>query len=523
MTPPTIAMPTAPPAKPAAPPAPVKQAESLDGRTRRREQNAERLYDAADELLMTRPYEELTIEEICDHAGVGRATFFRIYETKAGLLREFNRRLASDAQFRLAAAGDVDVRDALDHIRKAVIDAWRHTGGGHIGMAADFIRSNPSTNLHAAHPELLALVTGRIATAISAGELTDAVPVELAASLALIHMTAPVAYAIAGHNVDLDGLSRTMLDQWYAGMVSPAGRPAPEPKRRRIDRVIDSGAPHDPSNTHSGAKKASPDRVIDSGAPHDPSNTHSGAKKASPDRVIDSGAPHDPSNTHSGAKKASPDRVIDSGAPHDPSNTHSGAKKASPDRVIDSGAPHDPSNTHSGAKKASPDRVFDSGAVQNRVRTENDTVTQSARGYISRRSCYYLRRRNPNPSGRSAMSTTVQDLDLGKYKLGWADDVDDYVFTPKRGLTKEIVQEMSWMKGEPEWMLKFRLRALDVFHKKPMPNWGGALDQIFFDDIYYYVKPMEGQVDSWDALPNPSARPTRSSVFRKRSRSTSPV
>ena len=99
------------------------------------------------------------------------------------------------------------------------------------------------------------------------------------------------------------------------------------------------------------------------------------------------------------------------------------------------------------------------------------------------------------------MSTTVQDLDLGKYKLGWADDVDDYVFTPKRGLTKEIVQEMSWMKGEPDWMLKFRLRALEVFHKKPMPNWGGDMSQIFFDEIYYYVKPTEGQVDSWDALP----------------------
>ena len=91
--------------------------------------------------------------------------------------------------------------------------------------------------------------------------------------------------------------------------------------------------------------------------------------------------------------------------------------------------------------------------------------------------------------------STVQDLDLGKYKLGWADDVDDYVFTPKRGLSKDIVEEMSWMKGEPDWMRKFRLRALDVFYKKPMPNWGGDMSQIYFDDIYYYVKPMEGQVE----------------------------
>jgi Fe-S cluster assembly protein SufB len=96
--------------------------------------------------------------------------------------------------------------------------------------------------------------------------------------------------------------------------------------------------------------------------------------------------------------------------------------------------------------------------------------------------------------------STIDDLDLGKYKLGWSDEVD-YVFKPKRGLTTEIVEEMSWMKGEPDWMRKFRLRALDVFRRKPMPSWGGDMSEIFFDDIYYYIKPTSGQVDSWDALP----------------------
>ncbi len=96
--------------------------------------------------------------------------------------------------------------------------------------------------------------------------------------------------------------------------------------------------------------------------------------------------------------------------------------------------------------------------------------------------------------------STIDDLDLGKYKLGWSDEVD-YVFKPKRGLTTEIVEEMSWMKGEPDWMRKFRLRALDVFRRKPMPNWGGDMSEIYFDDIYYYIKPTSGQVDSWDALP----------------------
>ncbi|HUS61743.1 MAG TPA: Fe-S cluster assembly protein SufB [Acidimicrobiales bacterium] len=97
------------------------------------------------------------------------------------------------------------------------------------------------------------------------------------------------------------------------------------------------------------------------------------------------------------------------------------------------------------------------------------------------------------------MATT--DLDLGRYKLGWS-DAEDYVFKPKRGLNRAIVEEMSWMKGEPEWMRKYRLRALDIFERKPMPNWGGDMSEIFFDDIYYYIKPTEKQVSSWDQLPD---------------------
>ena len=93
------------------------------------------------------------------------------------------------------------------------------------------------------------------------------------------------------------------------------------------------------------------------------------------------------------------------------------------------------------------------------------------------------------------------ELDLSKYALGWSDE-EDYVFKPKRGLTEGIVRDMSWMKGEPEWMLDFRLKALRNFEKRPMPNWGGDMSEIYFDDIYYYIKPTEGQVGDWDDLPD---------------------
>ncbi|HYA44665.1 MAG TPA: SufD family Fe-S cluster assembly protein, partial [Acidimicrobiales bacterium] len=100
------------------------------------------------------------------------------------------------------------------------------------------------------------------------------------------------------------------------------------------------------------------------------------------------------------------------------------------------------------------------------------------------------------------MATTAPELDLGRYQLGWSDIEDFYVFKPKKGLNEDIVREMSWMKGEPEWMTQRRLKALRYFERRPMPTWGGDLLGIDFDNIYYYVKPVDKQVSAWDQLPD---------------------
>ena len=80
-------------------------------------------------------------------------------------------------------------------------------------------------------------------------------------------------------------------------------------------------------------------------------------------------------------------------------------------------------------------------------------------------------------------------------------DPEDYVFKSRPGLDREIVQEISRIKNEPEWMLEFRLRALEIFERKPMPTWGGDLSGIDFDKLYYYVKASEGQEGNWDDVP----------------------
>ncbi|ACZ42604.1 FeS assembly protein SufB [Thermobaculum terrenum ATCC BAA-798] len=101
------------------------------------------------------------------------------------------------------------------------------------------------------------------------------------------------------------------------------------------------------------------------------------------------------------------------------------------------------------------------------------------------------------------MAITEEELrhSEDRYEYGFKDP-ENYVFKSRKGLSPEVVKEISWMKGEPEWMTKFRLKALDHFLKRPMPTWGGDLSEINFDDIYYYVKPVERQGRSWDEVPD---------------------
>jgi len=88
------------------------------------------------------------------------------------------------------------------------------------------------------------------------------------------------------------------------------------------------------------------------------------------------------------------------------------------------------------------------------------------------------------------------------YKYGFH-DVDISVFRTEKGLSPEVVAAISAHKNEPEWMLKFRLKALAHFEKRAMPTWGADLSGIDFANIYYYVKPMEEQGGrSWDDVPD---------------------
>jgi Fe-S cluster assembly protein SufB len=99
------------------------------------------------------------------------------------------------------------------------------------------------------------------------------------------------------------------------------------------------------------------------------------------------------------------------------------------------------------------------------------------------------------------MTTTDQQLsELGRYKFGWA-DADVAGASARRVLNEDVVRGISGKKGEPEWMLKLRLKGLRLFEKKPLPSWGSDLSSIDFDNIKYFVRSTEKQATSWDELP----------------------
>ncbi|HUY43605.1 MAG TPA: Fe-S cluster assembly protein SufB [Acidimicrobiales bacterium] len=96
----------------------------------------------------------------------------------------------------------------------------------------------------------------------------------------------------------------------------------------------------------------------------------------------------------------------------------------------------------------------------------------------------------------------IDNLDFSRYQLGWSDEQIP-VFKPKKGINEAIVREMSAMKNEEKWMLDFRLSSLKKFEAKPMLPWfASRMPDLDFNDIYYYIKPTENQVNSWEDLPD---------------------
>jgi len=95
--------------------------------------------------------------------------------------------------------------------------------------------------------------------------------------------------------------------------------------------------------------------------------------------------------------------------------------------------------------------------------------------------------------------TRVEDIDRGIYDII---EKEDHKFTTKKGLSEDIIREISKEKNEPEWMLEHRLKSLQVYNEKPMPTWGADLSELDVDGIIHYVKPNANLEENWDDVPD---------------------
>ena len=97
-----------------------------------------------------------------------------------------------------------------------------------------------------------------------------------------------------------------------------------------------------------------------------------------------------------------------------------------------------------------------------------------------------------------AEKTKVEDINRNIYDVI---DEDNYEFKMQKGLSREIVEEISKRKNEPEWMLDIRLKALEMYNKLELPTWGPDLSDLKMDEIATYVKPKANLNNSWDDVP----------------------
>lgn len=194
----------------------IRQLDITDGRTVRRQENAKRLFDATMRLAQRSGYQSITATDICNEAGVGRATFFRIYKTKAGLLREFNRRLAVEIE-ESVGSGQGTAITKLFIVADKIALAWQRGGAVLAAMVTDYIRSSDQGASHWVHQEIYDLVVIIVTQGIEAKELRRSMPAEQLASLILHQINIAISEAGLSGQTNLQPLAKDVLEYFLNG------------------------------------------------------------------------------------------------------------------------------------------------------------------------------------------------------------------------------------------------------------------------------------------------------------------
>ena len=199
-------------------------------RERKKQRVREEIYNAALDLLAEQPYDKVSVDDICARAQVGRATFFRFYGTKAGLLAEFNRRLAELARTAIAdhddagSPGPPSAARRLRLVQRTLAGYWAAAGPAPRKMALAFITEGSIGMLadgdDAVHPDLLRLVTGIVRRGQAAGELDTRLAPGFIAWLIVTALAAATGTWLVGHeHADLDRTTADTLDVLLVGLT----------------------------------------------------------------------------------------------------------------------------------------------------------------------------------------------------------------------------------------------------------------------------------------------------------------
>jgi AcrR family transcriptional regulator len=193
----------------------------MNRRSQNRRDTQAAIFDAAVRLFDDQGYEHTSVEEVCDAAGVGRATFFRHFETKSGVLREFDRRVTDVARQRVLDLPVADFEGRLEAVRDVVFEAWITASPGLRQLGAEApAMPRPAERIF---PEFLALVIEIVRDARAAGHLRSDLPPVLMAHFVVMHLTGAVSWWIAYPDDGLRALLDGSLEQCLRGILPADG------------------------------------------------------------------------------------------------------------------------------------------------------------------------------------------------------------------------------------------------------------------------------------------------------------
>ena len=200
-----------------------REAETGSRREAGKKRNRDRLYEASLDLFAGQGYDLVSVDDICERAGVGRATFFRLYGTKAGLLSEFNRRLATRARHAVAASEAADAGEALKVVSRTMCATWTESGVALRKLAQEYLQTvSLDAGTRKGQPDLRALVSEIVADGQRRGELVGRPGPEFISWMVVATITGAIATWL-GTVETLNRRSDQALDLLLSGMRTEAG------------------------------------------------------------------------------------------------------------------------------------------------------------------------------------------------------------------------------------------------------------------------------------------------------------